>query len=893
MRRPNRNRPAPAARTTRRRGRNGLISSARRRRPRTRRGVTSVLAMMFMVLFGSLAAAMAVSSQGNLRTAHTHIVVTRALGAADTGLSIAAGRLQDAARTVRVTRGEITPAYAMQLWDGSFSPSDGDVLLPDGSTPAGGLSDVLWDLHAADNYPAAQIAQLQAPGGNPSAWLDTLPFAVQTNDAGMVSQAAQVTYVPVPALGAVRAVVTGYAWDAVMNRWISRTVQQDFRLFKRVDQAILAPSKVMLGKNVLVNGPLAAMFNQVDNNGGHPLVARSDFAGLDDDLDRKLQDFYDAVRGDGYAGFDANGDNRLAAASALESRGLSALNQNDYDGDANPDSAFAEVSGDGYIDEFDIFLEHFDDDGDHNLVYSADLADGTSYAGLTEDFAGIDDDLAFLIDTANPDRNRDGVVDAADRALGYLDGVVNYRDQYAKVRGTVYFDVQQSTWNDDGHNVDGSTVNDYRRQVAGAIRPDQGDDPVVFGASDQDVAAVDPSTFDTAQSELASRADGGYLHTQLGLPYIAQSAVNGDGVVVGQNFNPSLETVFEGVPFGAIAPADYYRRPVIQGETFHNVVIPMGTNALFIDCTFAGVTRVESYQANNHPAWQFYGVQEPDGSLKYPAPPPTPDIVLDNDYLVPGENTAPTEDFNVPRLNVGGTPYVNTKPRSNNLRFHDCKFIGSIVADKPSVFTHTRNKLQFTGATQFHERHPDNPDDPSLNPNDDDLAEIRKSSMLLPSYSVDIGTNNASPNQNVNLQGLIIAGVLDVRGNAVIDGALMTDFLPTPDNPALQHFGETVGNPAHFNMTLGYFSADDGDEEGMPIFEHNGVDIVGFDLNGDGIADTADPDSGGTPVPFNGFGRITVNWNPNLIMPDGLLAPMQTEKIDGSYHEGKVISLPN
>jgi hypothetical protein len=885
-----RTRSALASRT-RRRGRAGLPSARRRRL--SRRGVTSVLAMMFVVIFGSLAAAMAISSQGNLRTAHTHIVVTRALGAADTGLSVAQARLQQGARMVRITRGEVTPAYAMQLWDGSFNPSDGDVFLPDGTTPAGGLADVLWDLHAVDIY-TVPLAPLQAPADNPSDWLDTLPFIVETNDAGDVTQAAQVTYVPVPSLGAIRAVVTGYAWDGVMNRWISRTVQQDFRLFKRVDQAIVAPTKIMLGKNVLVNGPVAAMFDQVSVAGGHPIVTRSDFFGLDPALDRKLEDFYAAVRGDGFAGFDANGDNRLAVANALESQGISALNAEDYDGDGLADNAFGENTGDGFIDEFDIFLAHYDANSDGALVYSEELTAGTSYQGLSADFAGVDDDLAYLVDTANPDRNGDGYVDEADRTLGYLDGVVDYRDRFAKVRGTVYVGTAREYWNEYGANVDGSSVEDYRTQFQGAVRADEGEPPLAFNAQEsQDVSVLDSSTFDTAQSELSSRADGAPFASQVGLGWITQNVVNADGVVIGQEINPALPTVVEGVPFGSIAPADYYERPVIEGVTFRDVVIPMGVNALFRNCTFVGVTRVQTYQSNAHPSWSFYGVQESDLSLKYPPPPPTPEFALDNDYLVPGENTAPTEDFDVARLTVNGTPYVNTKPLSNNLRFHDCLFVGSIVADKPAVFTHTRNKIQFTGATRFHEQHPDEPENAGLNPDESDLPEIRKSSMLLPTYSVDIGTNNASPNQDVNLRGLIIAGVLDVRGNATIDGALMTDFRPTPDNPALQHFGESVGNPAHFNMTLGYFSADDGDEEGMPIFEHNGEQIVGFDLDGDGIADTDDPNSGGAPVPFNGFGRITINWNPNLIMPDGLLAPMQTEPLRGSYTEGRIVRLPD
>ncbi len=846
--------------------------------------------MMFMVLFGSLAAAMAVSSQGNLRTAHTHIVVTRALGAADTGLAVAGTRLQAAARSVRISRGEVTPGYAMELWDGSFTAGSGQVLLADDSIPAGGVRDVLWDLHAVDTSHEALDA-LEAPDDNPEDWLDTLPFSIQTNDAGTITQAAQVTYVPNPAAGAIRAVVTGYAWDPVMTRWVSRTVQQDFRLFKRVDHAIVSNTKVMLGKNVLVNGPLAAMFDQVDAAGGHPIVSRSDFYGLDPLLNRKLDDFYAAIRGDGYAGFDANGDNRLAIANTLEQRGLSALNQEDYDGDGDQDTAFLEQTGDGYIDEFDIFLSHFDANGDHTLVYSEDLTVGTVYEGLSADFSGVDDDLAYLIDVANPDRNRDGVVDSYDRALGYLDGVVDYRDRFAKIRGTTYVSVQQNNWNDNGINVDGSPVNDYRHEYQGAVRSEPGDVPLHFGADEDDVAPIDPATFATASSAMAARADGAAFTTQAGIPWAVENDLNTDGVVVGQNVNPSLETIVEGVPFGAIAPADYYERPVFRGLSFKNVTIPMGLNALFIDCTFAGVTRVATFQNNSHVSWQFYGVQESDLSLKYPPPLPAPDFVLDNDYLVAGVNEAPTEDFDVPRLTVSGVPYVNTKPLSNNLRFHDCLFVGTIVSDKPAVFTHVRNKIQFTGATRFHQEHPDDPDDNSLNPDEDDVAEIAKSSMLLPSYSVDIGTNNASPDQDVNLSGLIIAGVLDIRGNAVIDGALMTDFDPDPSNPALQHFGESVGNPAHFNMTLGYFSADDGDEEGMRIWEYEGQQIVGFDINGDGIADTEDAGSGGTPVPFNGFGRIIVNWNPNLIMPDGLLAPMQTLAIPDSYSEGRIIHL--
>ena len=71
-----------------------------RRRLPGRRGVSSVLSMMFLVIFGSLAAAMAVVAQGNLRTADSSLKVSRAMSAAETGLTFAARRLSEDHKTL-------------------------------------------------------------------------------------------------------------------------------------------------------------------------------------------------------------------------------------------------------------------------------------------------------------------------------------------------------------------------------------------------------------------------------------------------------------------------------------------------------------------------------------------------------------------------------------------------------------------------------------------------------------------------------------------------------------------------------------------------------------------------------------------------------------------------
>lgn len=867
----------------------------------TRRGVISVLAMMFMVLFGSLAVAMAVVSKGNLRTAQTHLRVSGALGATDSGMTLATGRLAAAATRLRVWKGDIDQAYAMQLWTGNYSTSDGPVLNPAGNPTTLGLRDILASMHPAAG--ASGTVAIEPDFVPQTDWLVTAPIVLEAVGA-QVTTAFQITYIPEPIpaedrLG-VRVVVTGFSWDFAGERWTRRSAQRLFKIDKNPKQAVLGPSKIMIGKNVQINGPIGARFTDVAFAGGHPMVVRGDFFNIDPLLDAKLDQFYAAVLAN-----DTDGDNRLRTQHDIEKIPLDALRDEAFDltsgGQAN--GQIADFTGDGFVDEYDIFLKHYDTNGDGRVALSDDLRAGTPNQSLTAEFAGVDDNLAILIDHARPDRNADGVVDSRDTALGYADGVLDFRDRYAKIRGQTLFRAQRPPWEaqEDGFGVQ---VGDYQQLVAGVIDAGEIDPPVVFNAGDDILPAISTTTFDTALSDLGLAADGAPFATQAGLPWITQNIINADGVVVGQTLNPAFisggdtdphSVKFEPIPFGAPAPSDYYNRPVIRNRVFRNVVIPMGTNALFENCTFVGVTRVETAADNTHPSWQFYGVQEPDGALAFPPLPANSDAQLDNDYFPSDGSIIPPPGFNVPRLTVNGTPYVTTKPLSNNIRFHNCTFVGSIIADRPTNYTHLRNKLQFTGATRFSIEHPDQPLNPALNPDPGDLPAIRKSSMMLPHYSVDIGKNNASPDQNVDLRGLVIAGVMDVRGRTTITGALLLTFEPSLLDPALHHFGDPVGNPADFNGTFGYFGADDGDAEGLAPFEFNGQTIVGFDTTGDGEANSTNPTDydGANAVIFNGFGRIVFNFDPSLVMPDGLIAPLSIEPVGFTYHESRTIAGAN
>ena len=108
----------------------------------------------------------------------------------------------------------------------------------------------------------------------------------------------------------------------------------------------------------------------------------------------------------------------------------------------------------------------------------------------------------------------------------------------------------------------------------------------------------------------------------------------------------------------------------------------MGLNALFIDCTFAGVTRVESYQNNSHVSWQFYGVQESDLSLKYPPPmpAPVPSTTTSVSFCVSKAESASLCAWLLP--SAANPPSFARTPSS--VRFVS---VASRASEKPSIFS--------------------------------------------------------------------------------------------------------------------------------------------------------------------------------------------------------------
>jgi hypothetical protein len=100
---------------------------------------------------------------------------------------------------------------------------------------------------------------------------------------------------------------------------------------------------------------------------------------------------------------------------------------------------------------------------------------------------------------------------------------------------------------------------------------------------------------------------------------------------------------------------------------------------------------------------------------------------------------------------IGTTSGIGT----NNVRFENCTFNGPIITGVPPKFgpeDWKKNCLYFTGTSVF---------------NNTDMAEA---TILAPNYNVDIGNTGGT----TALTGLVLGGVVDVRGNATIDGTIVS-----------------------------------------------------------------------------------------------------------------------
>ncbi len=772
--------------------------------PNVRRGISSVLAMMFLAIVASLVSVMAIVAEGNVRSADAAIRMSRSLSAAESGLRVASWRLaRESARFV-VEAGDLEDGFGTRLWEGTWTVADGVVTVedPDGylvSSPSGtGLMYAIYDAHQSHDTHAAVYVDAVEVTGNLNVAGGIVESPGVTLYSGENPPWYQLRYEMLADGSGVRVTSRGVDDD------VQRIVQMDFSLEKRIEYAVLGQSRIMVGKNVMVDGPVGALYGTIDGEldpeFGDPLVLRSDFYDLDAATLDPLLDTFSSLVGS----YDVDGDGRLRPGHPTEGVGIS----------GNPD--MVDHDGDQFVDDFDLFLGEFDANADSMVAYDLGKAVSSGYVGLTDEF-DVDNDLAALLDNANPDRNQDGVVDASDMGMGYDDGVLDVRDRYSKIRGALNFAVDSVAW-------DTARGAPWQTRARGVVRTNLLESPATFNMVEPELVSLTTDMFLTSQTWYETKAiSGSSFASQI-------AAYPGAG---------STTTGPEGVPYGSAGAYDLYDRPIYNGITFTNVLIPMGTNALFENCTFVGATWVETTEDCTDVNWNYAGALEtgPSGpQLRYP------------------DMTAVS----------GSTTYTDTRTVSNNLRFDGCTFLGTLGGDRPLEYTHWKNKVQLTGGTRFFV----DPSSAVLSEQADagtlqgllsalpsaDLEQLARSSMMLPGWSVDVGNFDSNTSTPITLTGTIVAGVIDIRGAAEVYGTVMTTFRPTEGEGPL-YYG---GTPDAFNTTFGYFGDEDGDWEGP---------------------DTSDPS-------FAGYGSVVLRYDPEARLPDGIPWPLQSAPQQATWYEG-------
>ena len=738
---------------------------------RRRRGVAAILAMMFLVIFGSLATAMAIVSQGNLYTAESHLKINRTLAAAETGMQYLIFRLDEAAQTVLTRDGVIDDVNAPDLWD---------------ELSLGVLVNTYGNAHNDGNEPyqsgdTLHLGPIALGAGQPTfiATLTPHPLTGENYDSAYYQREPYNAMTPpvssTDPLDSTWIRVRVVASDGGSGTTVNRSIQMDFKLDKKIRFALLSKSRVMIGRNVLVDGPVGSRYTDTHIANGHPIQMEDNFRGLDATLDTALDGLIDTM-----IDYDSDHDNRINLYDAAELPSDPTDLANLQAKDAN---------GDGYVDSYDLFLNHYDANADNQL--SATELDTANNQVASE--------LMELIDTfGKPSRQ------------GYNDGFIDDHDPVVKVQGDVQIVAAENDWStglSGDPNQDGT--GSYRDYFEGAILPGYNESAVTFQSTEVTDHDYTPADFDmTSFKNTAEAADNFTVQANNQASLYNPSDPNSP--------QPLGAVEREAVPYGAAYPYDYYDRPVYENMTFTDVKIPKGTNALFKNCTFIGVTFVETSTFNDDDDFNYVGMMEADGTLKHPGMTAT----------------------------VNGNVVADTKTESNNIRFHDCTFEGSVVSDSPPAYTHVRNKVAFTGETRFDIQG-------STNLNDTEKALYQRSTILTPHYSIEMGTFDDPTNiaENVELTGTIVAGVLDMRGRIKIEGTILTTFEPVANQAPL-----VDTNTAQFNTTLGYFGSDSGDLE--------------------------------AELPGAGLGMIQLTYDESLALPDGINSAIEIRPVASTYYEG-------
>lgn len=503
-----------------------------------------------------------------------------------------------------------------------------------------------------------------------------------------------------------------------------RRVQMTFSIDKRVKFAIVGKVPIQIGRNTIVEGNIAmAVPNKFP-----PILMLSDFMHFDPALATQLTSWNTFLQGStsingvpvrNHQGY----DNRINVNNPIEYQLATTAGYSDYNGDA-------------YIDEYDIFLRKYDANGDKALSQSEFTNPSTGQSYDSNLFNAMDNTGAPLF-AGDPTR------------VGFRDGTIDNSDGYAKVRGTLTVAATEATWASQlaTQNLE---INDMIQGTVATTTPT--DVAVKFGATSTDLFDLDPTNFEACAQGFRDRTGSTAGATVRTASLIANTTL--------ARTDANASNVQERTPFGSTSWQATYQRPVFRNMTFRNVVIPKGLNALFDNCTFEGVTFVETER----------------------------DIVRSNNSVT----TSSGDGMSWAQRRIAGSSFSNNtvllgngqttgsgqtttqgSTKGNNLRFNDCTFKGPLAGNYATAYTHFANSWEFTGATRF------------------DNQVDQTATIVSPQVNIEMGSFTDPAQAPSTLIGVVVAGNIDIRGYSNIDGSIIIT-------------GDGAGN-----TTLAYFGASD------------------------------------------------------------------------------------
>lgn len=654
------------------------LQSSSRSRARTirRRGATAVLAMLFLMIVTSLTVGMFTMSQTNVQSTANLADVTRARAAAESGMQWMQWRFVNMTRP-KTTAGVISTDVASTLWPSIRTAIANDLNTLD--NPA--------ERASTTSTTSVTSSSISVGGGQ--------TFVIDIRQDPTDSRILNVTS-------------TGKFGSA------ERSVTMAFKIDKKIRFAVVGKVPIQLGRNTIIEGPVA----MGTPNKFPPILSLSDFTHLNSTLASRIQSWEAMLESQdaNYSGIiSVNETDRFAAATA---------------------SGFTDYDQSGSLDELDIFIEHYDTDGDRAVSSSefTDLGTGKLYdANL---FAAIDS-LGGPLFVGDVER------------LGLSDGRIDANDSYAKIRGQIIMMTSASSWQSNlGSN---KTIHDM---IVGPVVPDSPGVPSVkFSASANDLIDLSPENFEEAAQNFRNRTGTNAGSTVKTSTLIANKTLSSADANAG--------TSQERTPYGSVSYQATYRRPVFRDMTLRNVVIPKGLNALFDNCTFEGVTFVEGER----------DITKSSGSVTYNKD----DGMSWAQRKISGANFTKDKVLLSSGSPTSSQSITQGSKNGNNLRFNNCTINGPIAGNYATAYTHFANSWEFTGATLF------------------DNQVDQTATIVSPQVNIEMGSFTNPEAAPSTLVGVVVAGNLDIRGTSVVDGSIII----TGDgagNTTLGYFGASDGD---------------------------------------------------------------------------------------------------